>query len=473
MVSLAEPRWLLALPFLWALLYWLHRRPGPRVRPATAVFLWKEAAARARRRRLDLDLVLLLAATTLAVLALTWPSLPRPGPRVVVLDASASMAAGRRWARAQQAASRLLKKAPRAVLVRAGLAPEVFGPAPGARLVPRLKKLAPGDQSADLAAAAALGLARLPGARVWVVSDAEGEVNVAAMEKNVGITALAPGLVALGNAGPGPWKGRVEVAGQAYEVRVPARSFVALEVPARRRFKARLQGEDALLLDDLAFYSERALRVAVEDPPPALARLLGLLGVRPAARAPLAIQFALPPALPERPTLYFAPEAGPPVPVVDREAADPFLYGVALLGMRLAAPPAPPAPWRPLARGPKGEGLIWKNGPSLYLPPLASLEDQPFFPVLAYNFFAPFRRAQAPLGTGGVLRPDPLHTLEAPFETLLPRPKAARSRQDAGRRALYPPLLLLAALFLALEALHSRYAGAPPKRSRPPRARAP
>ncbi len=439
----------------------------------TAVFLWQEAAARARRRRLDLSLILLFLASALAVIALSGPSLPRPGPRVVVLDASASMAAGARWERAKKAAMRLLKEAPRAVLVRAGLAPEAYGPAPGARLVPLLEKLAPGDRSADLEAAAALGFKRLPGAQLRVVSDAADDVNVAGKEKNVGITALAPGLVALGNAGPGPWKGKVEVAGKTYEVRIPARSFVALEVPVRRRFSARLQAKDALLLDDRAFYSERALRVAVHNPPPALRRLLGLLGVRPLADAPLAIRFALPPALPERPTLYFAPKAGPSVPVVDREAADPALFGAALLGTRLPVPPRPPAPWRPLARGPEGEGLIWKNGPSLYLPPLESLEDQPFFPVLVYNFFAPFRRAQAPLGADGVLRPDPMHTLEAPFETLLPRPRPSKRVLAGARRPLSPWLLLLAAIVLAFEALHSRYAGTPAKRSRPTRARTP
>ena len=82
--------WLL-LPVL-LLVYLLYRRRAPRARPWAGVWLWKRGRARRFRPRLDLRLLLLLLGAALMVLALEDPPLA-PSPLVLVVDASASMAA--------------------------------------------------------------------------------------------------------------------------------------------------------------------------------------------------------------------------------------------------------------------------------------------------------------------------------------------------------------------------------------------
>ena len=110
---------------------------------------------------------------------------------------------------------------------------------------------------------------------------------------------------------------------------------------------------------------------------------------------------------------------------------------MALLGEATPPPPPPKGPWRPLAEGEGGVGLLYAAEGGLYLPPLVAIQDRPFFPLLVYNFLKPYREAR----TG----------LLAPEETLLPTPEAGflpRERGGGGRL-----FALLAALVLLLEAL--------------------
>jgi Ca-activated chloride channel family protein len=163
------------------------------------------------------------------VLALEDPPLAPP-PLVLVVDASASMAADEggktRLDLAKERLLPLLERAPEAVLVRAGERPEAFGPAPGVALRARLLALEAGDKGADLEEAMALGRRRLK-APVVVATDgppppgAEGYLGVGSPRENLGLVAVAPGFLALGNSAPRPLLARVEVGGRFGRSRSP------------------------------------------------------------------------------------------------------------------------------------------------------------------------------------------------------------------------------------------------------------
>ena len=156
---------------------------------------------------------------------------------------------------------------------------------------------------------------------------------------------------------------------------------------------------------------------------PALERLFRLLDALPGSE--VRVRLATPQGAPEAPTLYLAPEGGSPLPVL-LTAPHPLLEGVALLGERLPPPPPPKGPWRPLAEGEGGVGLLYAAEGGLYLPPLETIQDRPFFPLLVYNFLKPYREAR----TG----------LLAPEETLLPTPEAGfLPRERGGRGAAFRP----------------------------------
>ncbi len=390
------------------------------------------------------------------MLALAGPRLPAPPQSlVVVLDASASMAAGTRWREAIAEAQRLLREAPRAAAVRAGLRPEILGPGTGREISAALKRWQPGDAGVDIAAALAAAGETLPGAPVvWIGDRDPGSpaafYPVGGGEENAGITRLTEDFLAVGHSGNGPAIRKIRVDGEVHELALPVRGFRTLRLSPRRRHEARLLGEDALALDDASTYLRARPRVVLEVRHPALLRLLGLIGVRPGNTGELAIRIGVPQEAPEKPTLFFAPKALGEAPVADREAGHPFLLGAALLGARLAVPPPPGAGFSPLVVDDAGRGLLWSDSRSLYLPPLESLVDRPFFPVLVYNFFAPRLRVAKPLGTDGVLIPKEPYVLENPEETLLRPPPPARPL-ERGTRSLAPALILLAALLVLLE----------------------
>ncbi|ETN88652.1 VWA domain-containing protein [Thermus sp. NMX2.A1] len=430
--------WLL-LPVL-LLVYLLYRARRPKVRPWAGVWLWQRGRKKRFRPRLDLRLFLLLLAAALMVLALEDPPLG-PSPMIFVVDASASMAtregAKTRLDLAKERLLPLLERTPEAVLVQAGEKPEAYGPAPGIALRTRLLALEPRDREARLEEAIALGR-RLLKAPVLVASDgppppgAEGYIGVGSPRENLGIVAVAQGFLALGNSASRTLVARVEVGGRVEEVRVPARGFARLEnLPPT--FTARLLNGGALDLDDEAGFGLK--RLGVDYPKaPALERLFLLLGAVPGEE--VRVRIGVPQGLPDRPTLYLAPSGGNPTPVL-LATPHPLLEGVALLGERLPPPPPPPSSWRPLAEGEDGVGLVYFTEGGLYLPPLAAIQERPFFPLLVYNFLKPYREVR----TG----------LLSPVETLLPTPGPSFLPPSQGGAGRF--LALLAALVLLLEAL--------------------
>lgn len=461
-MTFLAPLVVLALPVVLGLVYWLYRRRRPPERTVAGLWLWQKARRQGRsRRRLDLRLLLLLLAASCMVLALARPQLrlERPGPLVIVLDASASMAAtdltpeyrpGRaataaslsRLESAKQQLRERLASSPRALLIRAGERPQAFGPALGRTLLDALAGIRPGDPEADLQAAIALGHRLLPGAPVLVASDspdpgAEGYLNLGGHGQNVGITAIGPGFVAFANSGPRLWEGQVVVNGRLYALKIPAGGYATLEVPSLT-VQAQVSGNDALTLDNQASFTRRAVRVALSEPAPTLERLLALLGtVRAPANPEVRFEIGTPKETPRTFTVYFARQAQAEATVLDLERTLPYLRGVELVGFRLPVPPPAPQGWRPLLTGEAGEILGWYSPNGVYLPPLVALRDLPAFPVLLYNLIAPRGEIRQ-----GLLRPQ---------ETLLPRPAPSRPLPPTFVLELSPWLALLAALLLATE----------------------
>ncbi len=453
------------------LVYLLYRRMLPSPRLAAGVFLWQRALGVGQsRRRVDLRVLWLMLAALLLVLALAEPYLPAPqGPLAVVIEASASMRATdkapSRFAVAKEAAAKLFKRRTDAVLVRAGLRPQVYGPAPAAQLLPFLDSLQAGDAKISLAAAIAAAESRLPGAPVVVIGDLAprdkrvGFVDVAGEGRNLGITAIGADFLALANASPGPWKGMVRVNGRDYILKVPANGYATLHFPRSSTVDARLPETDALSLDNLAFYRRRTPRVELARSSPALERLLGLIGTHLVhSRADLTIRFATPGPPPDHPTLFFATQANSDALVFGLEPTLPALSGVILKGTLLPVPPKPAAGWRPAIWAADGRTLAYSAGRSMYLPEISALQDLPAFPVLVYNLLLPFMQAQSPLGTDGHFTPGVFggvaYNLASPRQTFLPRAQPGRPPQ--ATRASIPlsaPLALLSALMLAFEPL--------------------
>ncbi len=472
-VSLQNPLALLLLP-LGALVWYWHRSRRLAQRPATALWLLEAGSPRRRARRWpDLRLLALLGSFGLLVLALSGPSLSsgRPERLVVVLDASASMAARDRPGGAsriedgKRLAARWLEGAGSAVLVRAGLTPTTYGPAEGRRLLDELSTIRAGDAAADLERAAAAGRRLLAGAPVLVISDAApppnvaGYANVAGQGKNAGITALGGGFAAVYNASRTTWKGSLESDGERFDLQVaPGRYAVVRFSGQKTQRRARLNSGGVLALDDVAYYAAATPAVSLEFRDPALTRALLAAGARPGSEAAAAVVTLAPPP-PEpaaRPTVYFAPHADAAVTVADVDPTDPLTRGVALVGRKLPSP-EPPAGngWRPLVRDAAGNGLVWRRGQELYLPPLAAWRDEPALVVLLYNWLEPLKNGVRPLGADGVLRPGlragTAYSLLSATETNLPRPRPDRlaglrpARPLSGWLALAAALLLLAA----------------------------
>ncbi len=455
-IAFGLPWLLLLIPPALGLVWWWYRRRRPPERKMAGLWLWQKALRKGQaRRRFDLRLFLLLVSALLLSLALSGPkvSLHRPGELVLVLDASASMAATdvppSRLERAKEIARERLSASPRAVLVIAGRSLQTFGPAAGRSLLGNLEGLRPEGSDTDLETAVARGKALLPGARVLTIADraapsgSDGYINVAGNGANVGITAIGPGFVAVGNAGPGLWRGELLVDGRRYALEVPARGYSSLEVPSSTP-TARIVGNDALALDNEARFSRRLVRVEVSGRSPALERLLALLGTSRGSPGELAFEVGTPRREPRRFTVFFAQQASGQATVWDVERTLPYLRGAELVGYSLPIPPPPAAPnWLPLAISETGQALAWYHPNGVYLPPAERLQDLPAFPVLLYNLIAPRGELQS-----GLLTPD---------ETFLPRPSPDQPLPPTLTLPLAPWLALLAALLLAAEFYFFQY----------------
>lgn len=295
--------WLLAaLPLVVALHFLRSRRRRVDV---SAMFLWQRARTTMARRRVFTPTWLLIAQllfTALAAFALARPALvPTAVPdRVVIIDASASMAAvegaSTRFELAREAAQPLVDGAGRVALIRAGLDARLEAPLDATALerLAVLDALRPGDAAADMGRALALAQALLPDADVHIVSDQDLAVGRAEVHRvgseaqNVGISALDVGIgqvfVAVVASGSRP----VEVEVGLYRddqplaagtVLVPSDGAGSITFPLDDLggiIEARLTAPpgDALALDDVAFTGSRAVTVVTDDDHGALTRAL-------------------------------------------------------------------------------------------------------------------------------------------------------------------------------------------------------
>ncbi len=294
--------WLLALLPVVVALHFLRARR--RRRDVAALFLWRRAQASvARRRRFSpswlLVLQLLFVAAAAVGLARPYAKGAESGALVVVIDASASMAArfegGTRLAAAVEAARARLRTTGPVALVRAGLAPRLLAPlaADERERAAALGSLRAGDASADLLAAVDLGTSLLPGAEVVVYTDRQATLGRAQVvlvgatgssePDNVGIAAFDVGVgeafVALVASGRRPAEATVGLFADGVELArssllVPGGGTAAVTFPLLADvaegsgvLEARIlaPADDVLPLDDVAFAGRRALTVVTDD----------------------------------------------------------------------------------------------------------------------------------------------------------------------------------------------------------------
>ena len=305
----------LAPQFLWALLsiplvVLLHFiRARKRQQQVSALFLWqqaKEMAVAKRRFSPSWLLLLQLLFALLVSLALSQPSLTFEGAkdRVLVIDASASMAAvdaeGERLAQAVRIAKALPGRAARTAVIRAGLDATVVQPlTQDSQLVSAaLDALVAADEEADLARAIALASAIAPDAELHVFSDNDLPVldanttvqfhPVGSEAFNAGISTFDIGLqqayVAVVSNHPRPQQLQLEILQDNQvlaqsSLLVPANGQANITFPldgANGFYEARITPAewDALALDNVAFAGTRDLRVVLREPSEALERVL-------------------------------------------------------------------------------------------------------------------------------------------------------------------------------------------------------
>ena len=500
MLTLLTPSalWLLLTLPVIVLLYVVRQRRQQQV--VSALFLWTEAKVSARRRRrisptLLLLLQLLLAA--LLALALAQPRLRVAGapPRILVIDASASMAAvgqgGSRLGRAVAQAEALLAEAGQVAVVRAGLGARVVQPLTDERAQVRrvLGGLVAADPSAATAEALTLARSLAPGAEVHLFSDQAkpagfSDVTLHAVGQNapnLGISAfdLAYGqlFVSVVNNTDTPRTAELilsESSGDGVdEVRtsllVPARGQANTSLPVASdvgRYRAQLSGlegeglqDDALALDNEAFAGGRALRVRLLGDAPALERLLRalpgtVLGAQEGADVTLSVGQSGP--LPAGNVIVFASPEDAPVyaEIADWTRSDPLLRFADLTGA-VVAPSSAPLPL-PLAQADVLARtadltpvlLRWTRGARevLYFafnPAQSDLPRRPAFPIVLTNALTGLRsEAQVPLGTalgGGEYLTEP-GRVEQAGRTYISAPlPAAESRLEVTAVTTAPP----------------------------------
>ncbi|GEM_PF-2328660 len=468
-LTFAQPAALTLLP-LALVIYWLYRiRRLPQEKRAALWLIESGKATAAALRRLDIRLALLLLSFLFMVLALSRPLLlSRPGELVLVIDASASMAAqsgsSSRWRKAVGAAAPWIEAADRIVLVRAGLRAAAFGPYKSEKAAKILDSLRPGDARADLAAAARAGLRLLPGARVLYISDAAapacsgcGYINVADDAANVGITRLGADFAVVYNSGRKRKTIKLTSEGEGIKLLIPAHRFAVARFKARLpRRAARLQVDDALPLDNIAYYLKGKVRVRNMVNDAYLARALAALDVGESGNARLRVVYG-PPGKGDAAlaSYYVARRLGEVKTVYAVNESLPYGRGLSLIGAKLPLLERPSeGRWLPLVSDRTGNGLIWVRGRDVYAPPGHSWQDNPAMLVLLYNWLQPFRERLRPLGWQGRLEPGFFGgiavSLNSAAETKLPRPRPSSTRALQDSRSLSPLAALLAAALLVL-----------------------
>jgi Ca-activated chloride channel homolog len=454
--------WLLATLPIIVLLHFLRART--RRVEVSAVFLWERAREVAERRRRftpTWSLLLQLLAATLAALALAQPDLRLQGPPdlVVVIDASASMAAvdpeGARMERAREAVRQLAADAGRVAVVRAGTEPRLafgFGD-DRAALEAALEAFTPGDRISDLDRALALAL-DLAGdddearARVALIGDDPGperpgvtRIDVGGSGENIGIVGFDLGIqqafVAVASNAVGPRSVGVELRQDgallaSTDLLVPSGDQASVTFPidvGSGVVEARLvglPGSDALSLDDVAYAGQRALRVVVDADVESVMRALGavpgvatrLTGLARTTPADVRVLTGIDPDAAPTGDLILLPEprAEPEyVGIAEWDRADPLMRFVDLREVVVGLAPDGGGPsldepgWRVLASSADLRPVLrWRDDERgrvlqfLVHPRQTDLVFRPAFPTLMANVLERFRgEARVALGATG------------------------------------------------------------------------
>lgn len=453
MIAFAAPQflWLLGVIPLVILLHFIRRRRLKR--EVSALFLWRQARELAARRRRFSPSWLLLAQllfVILAVLALAQPVWQGPAApaRIIIIDASASMAArdsdGVRLDKARARAEALVREASRVAILRAGRDATVVAPLSddvGAAIA-ALRGIVAGDAEGDLERALALTQSIAPEAELHLITDSPGPFGaqltlhpVGGDGRNLGITSFDVGLqqafitVANSDVRPHELPLRLYRDGQPIAettLLVPAGGSSSTTFPIGDSvgvFEARIEPPawDALALDDRAFVVRRPLQVVLAAPDAALERALAAMPqvsyrVQPDAASVEADVRVLEGPLPEgargRFLLLAPPTATPEVKVIrqwDRGA--PLLRFVDLSETVVGIAPEPPfaeaAGWQVLARSGELTPLILaRQTPELqavalnFHPSQTDMVARSAFPLLIANILSSFRaEARLPLGS--------------------------------------------------------------------------
>lgn len=492
----------LAPQFLWALLalpvvvllHFLRTRRRPRI--VSALFLWRQAseAASVHRRFSPTWLLLLqLLFVTLAALALARPVVSMQGPpdQVVVIDASASMAArdpdGVRMDKARTVARSLLSGRRRSALVRAGLDATLTVPFTASvnEFGSALQTLTAADRGADLERALSLARSLAPDGVIHLISDSPppgGRFRyhpVGGDAVNHGITAFETSLgqayLAVGSNDPRPQEVTVRLLRSDEElarssVLVPAGGQANLTFPVTEGegfLEARLEppANDALDLDDVAYAGRRVLDVVVEQESGPLMRALDALagvdyrvGTAASAAADLTVLFgADPEELGDGNFLVFASRSEEPVyrNVRDWAQGDELLRFVDLrevvVGLSPDGPTEEPEGWEVLARAAdltpvlarrSGEAgtVVW----AAFHPSQTDMVLRPAFPTFVANLIDSFRgESSIALGSslpdGSSRAGDPVSTATVPAIYQTPDGPVAASLLSAGETRLPGP----------------------------------
>lgn len=460
-VSFLAPQflWLLAaLPAIIMLHYIRARRQPYQV---SALFLWHQAQALAQQRRRFSPtwlLLLQLLFVTVLALALAQPTLSFAGlpDRVLVIDASASMAArdsdGVRLAKAVEDAEALLSESGRVAVVRAGLEARVVQPLTDDHGEVRraLSELRAADARAELRRAVDLAQALAPDATVHLFSDSPRPTgasvryhSVAGDGYNLGISAFElranQAFVSVVSSSPRPEQVELELTREGDLVGrttllVPARGQAHHSFPVEGgagfyRASLSTSGADALELDNEAYAGSRALEVLVSPPSSTVERALRALPeLRVRTSGSLAVvqqQDAVvltgpvPEPLPPGRYVIFAAASESPryQRLVDWDRADPLLRFVDLTSVVVGihedfALPAVEGDWQVLAETEQLEPALMQLQSAEhelivfpFHPSQTDLTRRAAFPILMANIMQRFRLERR-LTLGSTLAPQ-------------------------------------------------------------------
>ncbi len=458
MLAFAAPLFLLGLLLVPVVIVLHFVRRARRTRTVSALWLWPSEEAPSRRARFSPTWLLFLQLLTViaASLGAAGPRLDGLGREIaIVMDAGAGMAAGdvkpSRFEVARREAISLAAGARRVTIVRAGLVATVAAnttdPSEARRT---LENLAPGDSSADLEGAMALARSLAPRAELhlWTDQDAPSEARgvlhtVRGNGQNVGLTAFQVRgtqlFAALESNATGPRTVRVRLERDGKEI-----AASSLSVPGGGRavwtpkiallpgeYRAKLDGTDALALDDTAVSVIGTGRVLVSPPQDDVLRAVASVPfvkastqrLAPASSAgfdAIVLVGSVPKALPEGQYVIFAPlapnpKAGQkPAPldtISSWDAASSWLRFANLEGIRARVSDAPPPEipggnWTVLARAGQKPLILRGDGPgvrAIYVAahPLDSdWRSSPSFPVTIFNAMSEFINVTSlPLGS--------------------------------------------------------------------------